>query len=106
MLPTQQASEDKPVGLTKDFTAETCARALMQAATEMADAVGVKISWGVISVEQDQDVKKAELMAALGRLAKAGGAMLVGGKVNLIRALEAQDPMKLIRQFRRNNESK
>lgn len=103
-LSVQQAAEDKSA--TKDFTAQTCVRALMQSATEMADAVGVKISWGISGIEQDQDIKKAELMEALGRLTKAAGAMMVGGKVNLIKALDARDPVKLIRQFRRNNESK
>lgn len=83
-----------------DFTAQTCIEALMKAASNMAEAIGVTVSWEVVKVE-DRDVDRSKLSKALSQLATAGGSVLTGGKVNPISALTAQDPMKMIKEFRR-----
>lgn len=93
--------EDLAAELRQDFTAKHCVEALMQAAAEMAAAIGVTVSWEVAKVE-DVDVDRQRLSRALGRLATSGGAMLVGGKINPIRSLKAHDPLQVIRERKRN----
>ena len=76
--------------LRKDFTARACVEALMQSAAEMAQAIGVEVAWEVVEVTE-MDVEKLKLTKALSRLAAAGGAILMGGKVNPINMLDAQN---------------
>ena len=83
-----------------DFTAKNCVEALMKAASDMAESVGVTVAWEVVKVE-DKDVDRLKLTQALSQLATAGGSVLMGGKVNPIVALKAQDPMKMIKEFKR-----
>lgn len=84
--------------IRKDFTALVCTKALMQSAAEMARAIGVEVSWEIGNIDPDKEVDKSELTKALSRLATAGGAVLMGGKINPIRALGTHDPMKGIRK--------
>lgn len=88
-LPVMTPDSDLAKQLRKDFTAETCVKALMSAAAEMAKAIGITVSWQVIDV-LDVDVDKNGMSKALGRLSTAGGAMLMGSKLNPISMLAAQ----------------
>lgn len=88
-LPVMTPDMDLAEQLRKDFTAKTCVEALMNAAADMAKAIGVKVSWEVIDV-LDIDVDKNDMSKALGRLATAGGAMLMGSKINPISMLAIQ----------------
>jgi hypothetical protein len=86
--------------LRRDFTSKNCVQALMKSAAEMAAAIGVTVAWEVVAVDDNKDVDRLELSQALGRMATAGGAMLTGGKVNPISTLDAQNPMRILRDFR------
>jgi hypothetical protein len=92
---------DLAAELRKDFTARHCVQALMKSAAEMAAAIGVTVSWDIVSVDDNKDVDRLVLSQALGRMATAGGAMLTGGKVNPISTLDAQNPMRILRDFRK-----
>lgn len=95
--PSLRVDSELSAKLRKDFTAKSCAEALMQSATEMAQAIGVEVSWQIVRVNEDKDVEKSELTKALGRLAAAGGAILMGGRVNPIGILKAQEHMQTMR---------
>jgi hypothetical protein len=84
--------------LQKNFTQRACIDALLQAATTMARAVGVTVTWNIESVDEDTIVDRTALAAALGKMTTATGAMLVGGKINPIKVLSEQDPMKILRE--------
>ncbi len=88
-LPTMTPDSDLAKQLRKDFTAKTCVEALMGAAADMAKSIGVTVSWEVVGV-LDTDVDKSSMSKALGRLATAGGAMLMGSKINPISAMAVQ----------------
>lgn len=88
-LPVMTPDMELAKQLRKDFTAKTCVEALMNAAADMAKAIGVTVSWEV-TVVSDIDVDKNDMSKALGRLATAGGAMLMGSKINPIRTLAVQ----------------
>lgn len=83
--------------LRKDLTAKHCVEALLKSVSDMADAIGVTISYEVVSVE-DIDVDQTRLSEACGRMATATGAMLAGGSINPITILKAQDPIRMIRE--------
>ena len=89
--------------LREDFTAKRVAEELMRAAADMASAIGVEIAWSVAEVK-DIDVDRERLTSALCRLSTAGGATLMGGKVNPISILDARDPLRLIREKRRKDD--
>ena len=102
-------SEEKPLSMTpdmelakqlrKDFTAKTCVEALMRSVAEISAAIGVTVSWEVVSIE-DKATDREALSKAIGRLATAGGALLTGGKINPISTLDAQDPIRILRENR------
>ena len=92
MTPDSELAEK----LRKDFTAKNCVEALMMAASEMAAAIGVQVSWEVGDIE-DMDVDQERLSKALGRIATAGGAMLMGGQINPITVLNAQNPIRMLK---------
>lgn len=77
--------------LRKDFTSESCISALLASVTEMAESIGVTVSWEITGVDSDHTVDKVKLTKALGRLATSAGAVLMGGKVNPISMLAAQN---------------
>lgn len=87
--------------LRRDFTSRHCVEALMQAAAAMAAAIGVTVTWEIQKVD-DIDVDRQQLSKALGQLATSGGAILAGGKINPITALHAQNPIRMIRERKRN----
>lgn len=80
--------------LRKDFTSKSCAEALITSAAEMVQAIGVEVSWHIVHINEDKVVDKSELTKALGRLAAAGGAILMGGRVDPISILKAQEHMR------------
>jgi hypothetical protein len=94
---TMQPDMDLADQLRKDFTSKHCVEEVFRAAADMAASVGVTVTWEITSVEA-MDVNQERMSGALGRLATAGGAMLCGGKINPIQVLDAQDPMRLIRE--------
>ncbi len=87
--------------LRKNFTAQHCVEETLGAIQDMASAIGVTVSWQVVSVDEDAEVDRIRLTKALGRMATASGSMLMGGKVNPIATLNAQDPLKILREHRR-----
>jgi hypothetical protein len=84
--------------LRKDLTAKRCAEEVLRAATDMADAIGVKVLWEISYVDDNKKVDRAQLIEALGRLATSGGAMLMGSQVNPISTLKTQDPLRTLRE--------
>lgn len=82
--------EDLAKELRRDLTARSCVTALMDAVIEMAEAVGVKVEWSIINVDENVMVNRNMMVAALCRLSTAGGAMLVGSKINPMTALDTQ----------------
>ena len=86
--------------LRENFSSTHCVEELLRAVVDMAGAIGVTVSWKIDALDNEKEVNRDDLSQALGRLATAGGAMLMGGKVNPISTLAAQDPMRLIREYR------
>lgn len=84
--------------LRKDFSAKTCVEALMDSAVKISAAIGVKVSWELISVNKDKVVNKSELTLALGELTTASGAVLLGAKVNPISILKKENPIRTLRE--------
>jgi len=82
--------------LRKNFGARYCVEETLRAIQDMAAAIGVDISWEIVSVDDDKIVDRDKLTRALGRMATASGSMLMGGKVNPIAILNAQDPLKIL----------
>lgn len=95
--------EDLASELRKGFTVRACVEALFKSVTEMCSAVGVEVSWQVVSIDEDKIVDRALLSKSLGRVATASGAMLAGGKVNPIKMLDAQDPIRIVREQRQKD---
>ncbi len=81
--------------LRKNFSARSCVEETLWAIQDMATAIGVDISFEIESVDRDKIVDRDKLTEALGRMATASGSMLMGGKVNPITVLNAQDPLKI-----------
>ena len=99
MTPNEELAEQ----LRKDFTAKTCTNAVLKAVTDLCAAVGVTVSCEIVSVDKGFEVNRQVLSSALGRLATAQGAMLAGGQINPISTLEAQDPMRILREKRKKS---
>jgi len=87
---------DLAARLRKSFGARTCVEETLRAIQDMAAAIGVYVSWEIVSVDDDKIVDRDKLTEALGRMATASGSMLMGGKVNPITILNAQDPLKIL----------
>ena len=97
---TMSPDKELAKALRKNLTKGSCTEALMDSVKDMAAAIGVEVSWDILGIDQEADVNKAEMTKALSRLATAAGAMLAGGNVDAISTLNAQDPMRLVREFR------
>ena len=80
--------------LRKDFTSESCIGALLASVAEIAESIGVTVSWEITDVDPGQEVDKVKLTKALGQLATSAGAVLMGGKVNPITMLAAQSRIR------------
>lgn len=78
--------------LRNDFTSKSCVTALLKSVAEIAKSVGVTISWDITDVDSNYVVDKVKLTKALGQLATSTGAVLMGGKINPISMLAAQNP--------------
>ncbi len=77
--------------LRKDFTSDSCIGALLASVTDIAGSIGVTVSWEITDVDSGQEVDKVKLTKAVGQLATSVGAVLMGGKVNPISMLAAQN---------------
>lgn len=91
---TIRPDETLAESLRKDFTSESCVGALLASVTEIAESIGVTVSWEITDVDSDHTVDKAKLTKAIGQLATSAGAVLMGGKVNPISMLAAQNPIR------------
>jgi len=86
--------------LRNNFTARACSQAVLDSVTELCATVGVTVKCEIVEVDKDFNVQtqRSEMAAALGRLASAQGALLAGGNLNIIAALNAQEPLQIPRE--------
>lgn len=85
--------------IRQDYTAKTCVSHLLNTVSEMAQAVGVTISYEIAHVEEEKIVDQEVLTTAMSRLSTVIGSLLVGCRVNPITTLKAQDPIQFIREY-------
>lgn len=81
--------------LRKDFTSEACIGALLDSVVGIAKSIGVIVSWEITDIDSGHTVDKVKLTKALGQLATSAGAVLMGGKVNPISILAAQNLIQI-----------
>jgi len=73
--------------LRQDSSAEACVEHAFKALVEMANAIGVEVTYSIDHIDDEKVVNQAQLIGALNKLTPATGAMLTGGRANLLKGL-------------------
>lgn len=76
--------------LRRNFSAETCTRALFTCAANLAAAIGVTVNWDIEPI-QDTTVDRPAFQTQFGKLASVIGALAAGARFNPVEYAKEQD---------------